>query len=825
VTIVCAFGTVLAEDAPSPVKHLKPPKGVKLTPEQQKELDFANECLEKGYRLLVDEHKPEQAVQELRKAYAVTQMMNTLKGTESVMAGVAPGNERGTPFDKVETQGGIEKIVEIGAANGIGAPPEVDNGLHKRKIIKATDDERKKIEAEQKTVTIELQQMAAAGAGGGEDKPKDNDEQKKLETPGAPPQAQNAANQQQAKSGKPQNANAKQQQAGGGAAQTAQNEQPDAKQQAQDNAANAGKSAQTDQQKGAQQNQNNSDPANPKQQQQNGGAAAHTAQNNPDSKQQPQQNGGGAAQSAQNQNNPDTKQQQNGGAQQQTAQNQQNQNDAQNNGGAQQTTNANAQAVANKEDAVARALNEIANQYAQMKGNEGNRTANKFRQAAAAAARTADMIRNKDFNAAAASSADAERRIGDAMKDAGMASARTMSETIDAVKKQLEKMQAEQQKLLAQSQTAGQDAGGAPAPDSVRKDRQTALMLEESKLKPQIEQLQNAINELAGGGEANSGGDTHTADNAAREELGKARADLQRGKTRQAVVDATMKLGEGDLQGAATAMAKVQDAFNRVQQRLAAADNALGGNEGDRDERNLNNLRELGAKLARLKNTAQAAAGNPSGQQEGQANSGQQNAGGKQNPGEAKSNAKNDAQAQGKGAAKGEQQTAAGENGKEKSEKADNESKGKQNGEKGGDAAKSQTAGAENSANKNDAGEAGAHGEVTASWGQVLNNSARQINNELLSAAGHMGKVPGAKLIEELARKDPAFERDFDHSLAQVNALLSAVEKLEAGLAEKVETEKEKKAMKDYRKDDVPGAYKPAVAAYYEELSKTGEKR
>jgi hypothetical protein len=59
--------------------------------------------------------------------------------------------------------------------------------------------------------------------------------------------------------------------------------------------------------------------------------------------------------------------------------------------------------------------------------------------------------------------------------------------------------------------------------------------------------------------------------------------------------------------------------------------------------------------------------------------------------------------------------------------------------------------------------------------------------------------------------------------LTQTKRLLVAVEKLEVELARKVGNEAEKKALRDYRKDDIPSTYRKAVAEYYEDLSKQGE--
>ncbi len=122
---VFSAAVALAEDAgDSPVKHMKAPKGVTLTPEQQALLDEGNRALENGYKLLMEKQDPQKAIDELRRAYVINNQLKALK-TEVLLAGVSPGNEKDTPKDRIETEGGLEKIVEIAAAAGISpAAPE-----------------------------------------------------------------------------------------------------------------------------------------------------------------------------------------------------------------------------------------------------------------------------------------------------------------------------------------------------------------------------------------------------------------------------------------------------------------------------------------------------------------------------------------------------------------------------------------------------------------------------------------------------------------------------------------------------------------------------
>ena len=852
-----ALGGLHAEDAPSPVKKMKAPKHVVLTPEQQKELDNANEALEKGYRLLIDGHKPDDAVAELRKAFEISQHLATLKGSEPLMAGVAEGNSAGTPFDKIDTTGGMEQIAEIGNAAGYGAAPDVDNGLYKRKLIKAAEEAAKQIDAEQKTVTIEIQGMAGAAAAPKKpEKPTTPGEEANMRkivvdgTTGAqqaqatpPPTPANPGNPNPDKNQKPDQK--PDQKNGGGAADPNAPNDPNAK-------------------------QDPNAPKNPNAKQDPAAAQANAGnpQGKPDANDPKQANTGKP-----DANNGDPKQANAGKPDAGKP-------DAANPGAPNEAANADqqgkadpagknapstAQNVAAKEEAIARALNDLANQYAQVKGADAGKLAKEFRQAAAAADRVAELVKNNEMSQAAAASADAERRINDALKDAGMAGTGSMEEALNTLKKKVDKLQDQQQKILAQAREAGKDASGAAVPDSVKKDREKALMVDQAKLKPQIEELQTTMKDLAqagGNGEAQNNANAHTAENAAREELGKAEKDLARGKTKQAAVDATMKLGEGDTEGAATAMAKVQNTLNAVQQRLDAADNALAGGDDHRLERDFNSLKELAAGLRRIEKNAKAAAGNgkpeqaqngaqgdpsdqsqnqkasnqgnptpggrdakppkPDPKQNGQNGEGGQNADAKDPAGkpDGKEPGKDDGKtADGKkGDGKADPKNPTNPNGGEPDKTALNGEKGEKNdkGEKGEKGEKG------DGGDKNDPGK-DSHGEVSASWGQVLNTSNKQINAELLKLSGRLAKndAATAKLMEDLAKKDPAFERDFDRSIAQVQSMLSAVEKMEAGISQKIEKEKEAKAMKNFRKDEVPGAYKPAVAAYYEELSKS----
>jgi len=658
---------------PGPAK-LKPPKGVTLTPDQQKLLDEANAIVERGYGMLMDKHDPGLAVEELRKAIAIMNQLAVLKG-EQQLAGVAPGNEKGTPFDEIKAAGSIEKIVEIGAAMGVTAPDEVDNGLYKRKIIEDAKETVKKIDAEQKKVTQQLQAMA--GAAGGE-------EQKQQ-------QADQQAGQQQAD---------------------------------QQNQAQAGQQPQNQAQAGQQADQQNQGQAGQQQAGAEGG-------------QQPQ---------------PDAKTE-----------------------------------LAGKEEGIARELNKLATKLAETGPQNGQPTQAQqaFRKAAGEATKTADLIRQGEVQNAAAASKQVERAIQNALHEAGLAGEGALAAAVSAIERQLGKMQAGQQELISKSQQLGKSADGTPAPERVKQERAQALAVEQGRLKPQVEEVQRAIEDLArpAGGEASP---ARTTENAARAELASAAAEMQKNRPKQAVVNAAMKLAQGDAQAATKSMSQVQSALDAAQQRVTAAESALASGDASRLESAYRAVQQLAASARRLEQTALTAAG-----QQGQT----------QNAERKTENGQPDAKGQEKGAT-GQQPTA--------DQKA---------------AAKAQEHAGDGHAATPDP-QAATNG-VSPSWGQVLNKSAEQLGGEtgrIARRLEHLVPETSKQLGAAASGVKTAFERDFPRSLEQVRTLLRSLEKAEQELGAKVAKEKEGKALRNYRKEDIPRAYREAVAAYYEELSKEEKK-
>ena len=696
--VLCA-----GEDAPraGPAK-LKPPKHVTLTPEQEKLLDDANAAVERSYTSLIEKHEPGQAVGELRKAVAIMNQLEALKGDKAQMAGVAPGNEKGTPFDEIKTTGGMERIVEIGAAIGITAPDEVDNGLHKRRIIEDVKDTAKKIDAEQKQVTLDLQSMT--GRGGGEQRPQQQQQpQEHIQQEGGQPQA---------------------------------NQQNQGQQQA--NQQNQGQPGQ--QQPNAQANQQN--------------------QGQPG---QPQPN---AQANQQNQGQQ--------GQQQPNAQA-----DQQNQG--QSGAVPDNQQLAGREDAIARELNKLASRLAEAGAQQGqaNQAHQSFRRAAAEAAKTADLIRQDQLQGAAAASRQTERAIQDALREAGLAGETALSAAVSAIENQISRLQAGQHEIQNKTQQLGKGPDGTPAPERLKQERATALAVEQGKLKPQLEDMQRAIEDL---GHSATGGDTgkRNAENAARAELAAAAGEMQKNRPKQAVVNAAMKLAQGETAAATKAMSQIQTALDAVQQRVAAADAALASGDASRLESAYRAVQQLAASTRRLEQTAQNAAG-----QQGQEQA--------------------VAQASSLQASKQAGQPAP-------------QAKTAKPGEQVGQAVSLPA--------PKQAGQP-APQNVSASWGQVLNKTAEQLGEETGRAAKRLGNIApevSQQLGAAAAGTKTEFERDFPASLGQVRKLLTALEKAEQVLGAKVAQEKESKALRNYRKEDIPRGYRQAVAAYYEELAKEEKK-
>jgi hypothetical protein len=495
---VIAAWLAWAEEGPGgggELRRLKPPKGVILSPEQQVLLEEANDAIAKAHQLLMG-HDPGKAVLELRKALAIKNQLEELK-PEKQRAGKAPqSSDPGTPEDKIETEGGMEALLEIAESGGMSAPPDVDSGLYKRKIIKSAEEEAKKLRARQQELTQDLQ---AAATGGGAGDPQNR-----------PPQAQQADGKQDAGTAA---AVASRQEAGGGE--------------------NDGK-----QETGGEAGQEAGAPLNPK-----------PATGNPQS------------------------------------------------------------ALAARQDDIGKALDRIATQLGQMPtpGEGPNRPAQAFRNAATAAGQTARQIRQGDLAGAATSSRQVERAIQAALTEAGLTGAATLEEALGAIEGQITKLQTKQQNILGQTQQIGKGAAGGPASERTQAERARGLAGEQARLKPQVENLQGALDELA----ASAGSPNpakRTAENAAKEEIAGAAMALRNGRTTQAVVNAAVRLTQGDPQAAGTSMAQVQTALGAARERVAAADAALAG-DAARLERALRAVRQMAGDARRLEQTALVAAG------------------------------------------------------------------------------------------------------------------------------------------------------------------------------------------------------------------------
>jgi len=688
------------EDAPraGPAK-LKPPKYVTLTPEQERLLDDANAAVEKSYTFLIEKHEPGQAVEELRKAVAIMNQLEALKPDKAQLAGVAPGNEKGTPFDEIKTAGGIEKIVEIGAAIGVTAPDEVDTGLHKRKIIEDAKETARKIDAEQKQVTLDLQ--SRTGRGGEENRPQQQQAQEHIQQEGGQEQA-NRQNQGQQQANQQNQGQQGQEQAGAPAGQPSQ--------------------GQPGQQQANEQNQ-----GQPEQQQPN-------------------------------------------------------------------------QALAGKEDAIARELNKLASKMAEAgaEQSQANQAHQSFRKAAAEAAKTADLIRQDQIQGAAAASRQTERAIQDALREAGLAGESSLAAAVSAIENQISKLQAGQHDIQDKAQQLGKSADGTPAPERLKQGRATTLAVEQGKLKPQLEDVQRELDDLA---RSSSAGEPakRSAENAARSELAAASVEMQKNRPKQAVVNAAMKLAQGETAAATKAMSQVQSTLDAAQQRVAAADAALASGDASRLESAYRAVQQLAASARRLEQTALNAAAQQGQEQANRTGQPGEQAAGKTGENQPGKPAQPEAQA--KGDKPGEQ--TAGKPGTEPQGQRPPEAQ--------------TAAGAPRSATES----------VSASWGQVLNKTAEQLGEETGRAAKRLGNIApevGQQLGATATGTKTEFERDFPASLGQVRKLLTALEKAEQVLGARVAQEKENKAMRNYRKEDIPRGYRQAVAAYYEELAKEEKK-
>ncbi|MCW8129814.1 MAG: hypothetical protein KIS92_05615 [Planctomycetota bacterium] len=681
-------------------------------------------------------HDEKTAIDELNKAMAFRNQVIQSKMTSKELAGKGYYEaKQGTAVDKVDVEGGLERFLEIKKTGGQMAAADHDYELHKRKVIKDSEKEAKKLAEEQKELAEMLQQLAMTQpqAGGGK--------QNKNQPQNQPQQAQaNGGGEQQQNQNQPQNPNGQQQ-------ANAQN--PDGQQQ--------------------------ENPQNP-----NGQPQAN--QQNPNGQPQAnQQNPNGQPQA--NQQNP------NG----QPQANQQNPNGAQDPAGQ----------AAQKQDEITGMLNQLAtklDQASRKPGDQQAKAAEAFRQAAESGQRTADNIRKGEMQAAAANGRNTEQRIREALAAAGMANTTSLETALENVEREIKRLQNEQQKVLDQAQRAGEGANGKEADERVRNERTKALAGQQAGLMGQIKELQNQVNALAQGTGTNDP-TQRTPENAARQELQGASRAMQGKRAAQAATNAAVQLGQGDIQSASKSMAQVQEALNAARQKVADAGNALTGEDRTAAERTLRELKNLTSSLRRLEQTAQAAANGG----EGAPNPDGKTAEGKgEHPraGEGKDPAgKSGDPAKGEGKDPAAAKTGEGKTG---------EGKGEQD-----------PKGSSEQAGREEQGKEG----VSATWGQVLNRSAKDAQAEAMKMAGRLEKFTekaDAKAIENASKKETEFERDFTGSLKQVRALLAELEKAEVDLQSKVSKEQEKRAMKNIQKDNVPSEYRGAVAAYYEELSKEG---
>jgi hypothetical protein len=150
-------------------------------------------------------------------------------------------------------------------------------------------------------------------------------------------------------------------------------------------------------------------------------------------------------------------------------------------------------------------------------------------------------------------------------------------------------------------------------------------------------------------------------------------------------------------------------------------------------------------------------------------------------------------------------------------------------GKEGGEAGKEQKGGhpgkGKGTGEQGKAAEGEPQPQVSPSWGQVLNKSTQQLQEEVGRAVERLrlpSIVPeaGKQLVKAAGQNAAAFERDFAGGLSKVQSLLAALEKTEMELQRKAAKEAESKALRNYSKERIPSGYRKAVAEYYEELSK-----
>ncbi|MBI3831724.1 MAG: hypothetical protein HY291_19540 [Planctomycetes bacterium] len=768
------------------VRKIAMPKGFpQLTDAEQKLLDEANAALLASYAAM-RKNDTKTAIDELNRSMVLRNRIIESKNISKENTGKGYfSRQQGTAEDKVDREGGLERFLEIKKTGGQLGAADHDYELHKRKIIKNSEKDARELAEEQKELAAMLQMMAM-------NQPQQNGGGKQT---------------------KKQDAQLPQQQAnsngGGGQQQPQQNQNQNGQQPA--NNQNQNGQENKENQNGEQKNQNGQQQANAqnqngeqKNQNQNGQQQAN-AQNQNGQQQNNNQNG---EQQNQNQNG-----QQQANAQNQNGQQQGNPQDPQNQQGQAGAANR-ADQAANRQEQIAGQLNDIATKLDQMskgRNDESGKAAEVFRQAAAGGEQTAEMIRKGDLQGAAAASRNTEQKIREALAAAGMANTTNLETALQNVENELKRLQGQQQKVADQAQRAGEGAGGQQADERVKNERTKGLAGEQAKLLGEIKGLQDQLNQLAQGTGA-ADPNQRTPENAARQELQGASRAMQGKRASQAATNAAVQLGQGDIQGAEKSMAQVQEALNSAREKVAAASNALVGEDRSAAERALRDLKGLTSALRRIEQTAKNAAG-------------QNNANGQHGEGEPQqANGKQQAAGQGKETKTGEGKNEGGKQTANQGKNAGNSEKTQPGGE-GKEGGENQAAQGDPKGDKQS--ESGGQGTVTATWGQVLNRSTKDAQSEAARMAGKLAKLSqnaDAKKIEDLAKKEPEFERDFDGSMMQVRVLLAELEKVEVDLASQVNKEQEKRALKNIQKDNVPSEYRGAVAAYYEDLAKDGAK-
>ena len=511
------------------VRKLKGPHHVELTPEQQALLDEGSAYLEKGYKLLMEQNQPGLANEQFEKALAIETKLGILK-MESEAGGIVAGTFTQEAEKGTESSGGMERLAEVPSMTNV-EKKEFEHDLYVRKLVAGAKEQAKKAADEQKDIT---QQLATSGGGGGQQDP---NQQQKPNAEAPKPNAQ----QPQANGEKPQ-ANGQQPQANGPQPQ-ANGQQPQANgPQPQANGEKPQANGQQPQANGQQPQANGQQPqangqppqANGQQPQANGEKPQANGQQPQANGQQPQANG---------------QQPQANGQQPQANGQQPQQPNAQASAGGAPNPNQkpDPNALAAKQEGVAKTLNDIANQMAQQANGRTGETAaaNAFRMAAAAATQTADQIRKGDANAAKANSLNTERLIDAAMGKAGEAGTESMQTAVGALQQKIEDLKDRQDANLTQlNEIKKAQAGGGGGKKGTPDPKATALAERQAGLKAEVEAVEGKLSELTQT-PTNDAPGTRSAEGAAKENLNQAGAALKDSKVKQSAINATIDLRAG----------------------------------------------------------------------------------------------------------------------------------------------------------------------------------------------------------------------------------------------------------------------------------------